>query len=66
MIKILHVMVTMCVCSICLNGLDKIDVPGNILTFINDKNPDILCIQEYSESANIDLKIYRHKYIDGG
>jgi endonuclease/exonuclease/phosphatase family metal-dependent hydrolase len=43
--------------------LDKTDVPGTILSFINDKNPDILCIQEYSEAANIDLKIYRHKYI---
>lgn len=43
--------------------LDKEDVPGNILSFINDKNPDILCIQEYSNSANIDLKVYRHKFI---
>lgn len=39
------------------------NVPQNILDFINDKNPDILCIQEYSSSANIDLKVYRHKYI---
>ncbi|MGO4822443.1 MULTISPECIES: endonuclease/exonuclease/phosphatase family protein [unclassified Flavobacterium] len=43
--------------------LDKEDVPGEILAFINDKNPDILCIQEYSASANLDLKVYRHKYI---
>ncbi len=43
--------------------LDREDVPENILTFINDKNPDILCIQEYSYSANIDLKVYRHRYI---
>jgi endonuclease/exonuclease/phosphatase family metal-dependent hydrolase len=39
------------------------DVPDNILTFINEKNPDILCIQEYSNSAHIDLKVYSHKYI---
>ena len=39
------------------------DVPQNILTFINEKNPDILCIQEYSNSADIDLKIYQHRYI---
>jgi endonuclease/exonuclease/phosphatase family metal-dependent hydrolase len=39
------------------------DVTSNIRTFINDKNPDILCIQEYSSSSNIDLKIYPHKYI---
>lgn len=43
--------------------LDREDVPQNILTFINDKNPDILCIQEYSNSANIDLKVYPHRYI---
>ena len=42
---------------------DKHYVPEEILAFINDKNPDILCIQEYSSSANIDLKVYRHKYI---
>lgn len=39
------------------------DVPANILTFINDENPDILCIQEYSQSANVDLKVYKHRYI---
>jgi endonuclease/exonuclease/phosphatase family metal-dependent hydrolase len=33
------------------------------LNFINDKNPDILCIQEFSTSAEIDLKVYPHKYI---
>ena len=43
--------------------LERDDVPDNILAFINDKNPDILCIQEYSNSANIDLKVYRHRYI---
>lgn len=43
--------------------LNRDDVPENILTFINNKNPDILCIQEYSNSANIDLKIYPHRYI---
>ena len=43
--------------------LNRDDVPNNILAFINDKNPDVLCIQEYSNSANIDLKVYRHKYI---
>ena len=43
--------------------LDRDDVPANILAFINEKNPDILCIQEFSNSANIDLKVYRHRYI---
>ncbi|WP_432223038.1 endonuclease/exonuclease/phosphatase family protein [Flavobacterium sp. TMP13] len=39
------------------------DIPDNILEFINEKNPDILCIQEYSNSGNIDLKVYPHRYI---
>ncbi|MBK0370833.1 endonuclease/exonuclease/phosphatase family protein [Flavobacterium agrisoli] len=39
------------------------DIPENILNFINEKNPDILCIQEYSNSGNIDLKVYPHRYI---
>ena len=43
--------------------IDKPDVAGDILSFINDQNPDILCIQEYSSSANIDLKVYRYKFI---
>ncbi len=43
--------------------LERDDIPEKTLTFINDKNPDILCIQEYSNSANIDLKVYSHKYI---
>ena len=43
--------------------LDRDDVSANILDFINNKNPDILCIQEFSNSANIDLKVYRHRYV---
>jgi endonuclease/exonuclease/phosphatase family metal-dependent hydrolase len=43
--------------------IDRDDIPSKILEFINEKNPDILCIQEYSYSANIDLKVYSHKYI---
>ncbi len=43
--------------------VDRDDVPSQIVSFINDKNPDILCIQEYSTSADIDLKVYPHKYI---
>ena len=43
--------------------IDRDDVSTQIVNFINDKNPDILCIQEYSTSAAIDLKVYPHKYI---
>ncbi|HJR99629.1 MAG TPA: endonuclease/exonuclease/phosphatase family protein [Flavobacterium sp.] len=42
---------------------DKADIPETILEFINDKNPDILCIQEYSNSANVDLKVFPHRAI---
>ncbi|MCF6141512.1 endonuclease/exonuclease/phosphatase family protein [Flavobacterium sp. K77] len=43
--------------------IDRDDVPTDILGFVNEKNPDILCIQEYSASAGIDLKVYPHRYI---
>lgn len=43
--------------------IDRDDVPADIVGFINDKNPDILCIQEYAPSAKIDLKVYPHRYI---
>ncbi|MCL6461578.1 MAG: endonuclease/exonuclease/phosphatase family protein [Flavobacterium micromati] len=45
------------------NWIDRDDVPSDIVDFINEKNPDILCIQEYAPSANIDLKVYRYRYI---
>jgi endonuclease/exonuclease/phosphatase family metal-dependent hydrolase len=40
------------------NWLPKKDVPKAILDFINEQNPDVLCLQEYSNYAKIDLKIY--------
>lgn len=43
--------------------LDRDDIPDNILEFINTQNPDILCIQEFSNSADIDLKIYPYKFV---
>lgn len=42
--------------------IDK-DVTYEIKKFFDDKNPDILCIQEFSTAANIDLKVYTHRYI---
>jgi endonuclease/exonuclease/phosphatase family metal-dependent hydrolase len=38
-------------------------VGDTILSFINDQNPDILCIQEYSENAKVDLRIYKYKAV---
>ncbi|MET0760112.1 MAG: endonuclease/exonuclease/phosphatase family protein [Flavobacterium sp.] len=43
--------------------LNDDQVPNEILAFINEQNPDILCIQEYSSSAKIDLKIYPYEYV---
>ncbi len=43
--------------------INKDDVGNTILTFINEQNPDILCIQEYSETAKVDLRIYKYKAI---
>ena len=45
------------------NWLPNTDVVTYIRTFINDKNPDIVCIQEYSLGAQIDLKVYPHRYV---
>lgn len=39
------------------------NVGDDIKQFINEQNPDILCIQEYSETANVDLRVYKHKFI---
>lgn len=43
--------------------IDREDVSQDIKAFIDEKNPDILCIQEFSNSAHIDLKAYPHRYI---
>ena len=43
--------------------IDRDDIPEVILAFINQNNPDILCIQEYSNHGNIDLKVYPYRYI---
>lgn len=41
------------------------NVAQDILQFVNENNPDVLCIQEYSTSASakIDLKIYPYRAI---
>lgn len=39
------------------------NVGDAILSFINEQNPDILCVQEYSENANIDLRVYKYKAV---
>ena len=45
------------------NWIPNAAVSAEIKTFINKHNPDILCIQEYSENANVNLRVYKHKYI---
>ncbi|MEC4005541.1 endonuclease/exonuclease/phosphatase family protein [Flavobacterium sp. SUN052] len=39
------------------------NVGNDIKDFIDEQNPDILCIQEYSETAKVDLRVYKHKFI---
>jgi len=43
--------------------IERETVKDEIKAFINEQNPDVLCIQEYSETANVDLRIYKHKFI---
>ena len=43
--------------------VDDTNVAQNIRTFINDQNPDIVCIQEYSRAANVNLRVYKYNYI---
>jgi endonuclease/exonuclease/phosphatase family metal-dependent hydrolase len=38
-------------------------VGDDILSFINEQNPDVLCIQEYSENAKVDLRVYKYKAV---
>ena len=43
--------------------LNDDNVPSEIRNFINEQNPDILCIQEFSNAAKLDLKIYPYQYV---
>ena len=43
--------------------IDDDAIGSKILTFINENNPDILCIQEYSENAHVDLRVYKYKAV---
>jgi endonuclease/exonuclease/phosphatase family metal-dependent hydrolase len=45
------------------NWITDTDVSEEIRTFIKEQNPSILCIQEYSNSAKLEFKIYPHNYI---
>ena len=44
--------------------LNDDNVPSEIRNFINEQNPDILCIQEFSNAAKLDLKIFYGYSID--
>ena len=43
--------------------LPERDIPQKIASFIDENDPDILCLQEYSESGSAFFKNYGHKYI---
>ena len=42
---------------------DKETVPIEISDFVKENNPDILCIQEFSNAKDFDYKRYQYKYI---
>jgi len=44
------------------NWIDEENIAQNIYDFINKKDPDILCLQEYHSSAKIGFK-YPYKYV---
>lgn len=39
------------------------NVSEKISTLIKEKNPDIICIQEYSEQNRVDFKLYPEKFV---
>lgn len=39
------------------------NVPENIKRFVEQKNPDIICFQEYSKSANFEFDDYKFRHI---
>jgi endonuclease/exonuclease/phosphatase family metal-dependent hydrolase len=50
------------------NWIPRDNVAQQVLGFVNEQNPDVLCLQEYSTSGNIDLKIYPYRaiFVKGG
>jgi len=45
------------------NWIEEENIAQNINEFVNTKNPDILCVQEYHPSEKINFK-YKYKYIN--
>jgi endonuclease/exonuclease/phosphatase family metal-dependent hydrolase len=43
--------------------IKKDSVGIEIENFVNEQSPDILCIQEYSTSANVQFRLYHYKYL---
>ncbi len=43
--------------------MSKQNIPEDIVDFIGSQDPDVLCIQEFSTSADVKLEAYKHKYI---
>lgn len=45
------------------NWIPNENVPENIKRFIEEKNPDIICFQEYSKSAKFEFDDYKFRHI---
>lgn len=39
------------------------NVGQEILDFVNNESPDVLCLQEFSYSANLKFRLYNHQFI---
>lgn len=39
------------------------NIPQNIMMFVREHNPDIVCFQEYSSVPNVDMDRYKYKFI---
>lgn len=46
--------------------MQKTGVKDSILGFINTQNPSIVCLQEYSKNAKVNLRVYTYKAIHMG
>lgn len=45
------------------NWIPREDVPQEIHKFINSNNPEIVCLQEFTNKVPLDMKLYPHRYI---
>jgi endonuclease/exonuclease/phosphatase family metal-dependent hydrolase len=45
--------------------LPDADIPQKIMGFVKEKDPDIVCLQEYTSRADVSFPNYKHKFVFG-